>query len=62
MGNHSLQPPDPDLKCLLLELQALRLEVRALRRLFDEFASVFLNAKFPHGDGRGDRWPRRRHG
>jgi hypothetical protein len=43
---------------ILRELQALRREQSALRRLFDEFAGAFLNAKFPFGQSI-DRWRRR---
>lgn len=37
------------------ELRAIRLELNALRRLFDRFAGVYLNAKFPHGRPT-DKW------
>ena len=43
---------------LLAELRAMRTELTTLRRLFDEFAGVFLNAKFPYGQAT-DRWARR---
>ena len=42
------------------EIRALRRELSALRRLFDEFAGSYLNAKFPFGRPH-DRW-RARHG
>lgn len=40
-----------------LQREMLR-EIRALRRLFDEFAGVLLNARFPYGKP-SDRWSRR---
>ena len=40
------------------ELRAIRAELRAMRELFDEFARVYLNARFC-GQG-ADRWSRRR--
>lgn len=51
-------PPDTRSEALT-ELRAIRAEMAALRKLFDHFAGVFLNTRFPYGDGRGDRWPRR---
>lgn len=45
-------------EALLDELRAIRREQLELRRLFDSFAGVFLNAKFPHGRAT-DRWARR---
>ena len=38
--------------------QAILRELVAIRKLFDEFAAVFLNARF-YGTGT-DRWSRRR--
>jgi hypothetical protein len=46
--------PDP----ILAELRAIRAEQVQLRRIFDHFADVFLNAKFPYGKAT-DRWLRR---
>lgn len=43
---------------LLTELRAMREEQRQFRRLFDQFAYVYLNAKFPYGRAT-DRWHRR---
>jgi hypothetical protein len=43
---------------VLNELQALRSELSALRRIFDEFAGTLLNARFPYGKPT-DRWARR---
>ena len=57
----SNQRPDPllsELRALRAELRASREEQGALRRMFDEFAEVFLNAKFPYGKPT-DRWARR---
>jgi hypothetical protein len=51
------RPPTRD-ELLFEELRAIRQEQAAFRRLFDEFAGVFLNAKFPYGQPR-DRWARR---
>lgn len=62
MGNSNLPVEPPLDKQVLAELQALRLELRAIRRVLDEFCGAYLNAKFRFGDGKGDRWPRRRHG
>jgi hypothetical protein len=53
---HSQQPSTDD--PVLRELRALRQEHTALRRLFDEFAGAYLNARFPYGRPT-DRWPRR---
>jgi len=51
--------PSPDVSMTLLaELRAMRAELGALRRLFDQFAGAFLNAKFPYGKPT-DRWARR---
>jgi hypothetical protein len=58
MGTTNLQRPHTDDKALE-EMRAIRVELAALRRLFDEFAGVFLNAKFPYGKGT-DRWARPR--
>lgn len=44
---------------LLDELRAIRREQSRLRELFDSFAGVYLNAKFPYGKA-DDRWARRR--
>jgi hypothetical protein len=43
---------------MLRELAANRAEVAALKKLFDEFARTFLNARFPFGRP-NDRWSRR---
>ena len=43
---------------LLAELRAIRREQTTLRRLFDEFAGTFLNARFQFGKPT-DRWARR---
>ena len=43
---------------LLAELRATRRELAILRRLFDEFAGAFLNARFPFGKP-ADRWGQR---
>jgi hypothetical protein len=49
------QPTPTDAK--LDELRAIRRELTALRKLFDHFAGVFLNAKFQYGKPI-DRWTR----
>jgi hypothetical protein len=49
------RPPESDHDVLLGEIRALRQELRATRRLFDEFAKVYLNARFPYGKPT-DRW------
>lgn len=41
-----------------VDARAILAELRALRRMFDEFAGTFLNARFPYGKGI-DRWARR---
>ena len=46
-NNVPREPPND--KATLEELQAIRRELVALRKLFDTFAGVFLNAKFPFG-------------
>jgi hypothetical protein len=43
---------------LLTEVRGIREECRALKRLFYEFARVYLAAKFPYGKPT-DRWGRR---
>jgi len=43
---------------VLMVLRAIQQEQSELRRLFSEFAGVYLNSKFPHGRGT-DRWARR---
>ena len=43
---------------LLRELRANREEIAELKKLFDEFARVFLDARFPYGRPT-DRWGRR---
>jgi hypothetical protein len=40
------------------ELRRIRLAIERLDQHFDEFAGVFLNAKFPYGKPT-DRWARR---
>jgi len=54
---HTGPQPDRVGKTTLEELQAIRREIAALRRLVDEFAGVLLNAKFPFGKP-VDRWRR----
>jgi hypothetical protein len=59
MGNSTIpHHPERDDKALDEEMRLMRAEVAALRRLFDEFAGVYLNAKFPYGRPT-DRWWRR---
>jgi len=55
MGTHNISPPRPDDK--LLELQAIRDELAAIRALLDEFCGVLLNTRFPYGKP-DDRWRR----
>ena len=43
---------------LLEELQAMRQEQRALRKVLDEFCAVYLRSRFPYGKPT-DRWARR---
>ena len=43
---------------VLAEVRALRGELVAVRKLFDEFCTAYLNARFPHGRPT-DRWGRR---
>lgn len=50
------EPPENSLT--RAELREIRRELAILRRLFDQFAGAFLNAKFPYGKP-GDRWRRR---
>ena len=52
-------PPEEARAQALAELRAIREELVALRKLFDEFAGVFLNARFPYGKPT-DRWERPR--
>jgi hypothetical protein len=40
------------------QLARIEASLKRLERLFDEFAGVFLNAKFPYGKPT-DRWARR---
>jgi hypothetical protein len=40
------------------ELRALRAELAEFRRMFNDFAGAYLNARFPYGKP-ADRWPRR---
>jgi len=40
---------------VLAELRAIRAEQAQLRRIFDHFCDVFLNARFPYGKPT-DRW------
>jgi hypothetical protein len=54
---HHVPPDAPYDKAALDELKAIRRELAALRRLFDEFSGAFLNAKFPFGKP-ADRWRR----
>ena len=49
-----LQKPT-EREMILAELQAIRREQALFRRLFDEFAGAFLNARFPFGKP-VDRW------
>jgi hypothetical protein len=60
MGNSAYNEPRPDGKTEALEdeIRALRRELVAFRRIFDEFANVFLNTRFPFGQP-VDRWRRR---
>ena len=55
------RPPEQDLAAqLLAEVRAMRQEQSALRHMLSDFCGSYLNAKFPYGDGGGDRWSRRR--
>jgi hypothetical protein len=44
----------------LEKLEAIHRVLVELRDLFDAFAQAFLDARFPYGDGKSDRWGRRR--
>ena len=57
MPNIYERPPAADEKTLE-EMRAIRAELKALRRLLEEFAGTYLNARFPHGKPT-DRWWRR---
>jgi hypothetical protein len=57
MGTTNLPQPDSRREALE-ELRAIRRELAALRKLFDHFAGIFLNAKFQYGKPT-DRWARR---
>ena len=57
-GCTTLRPPTPRADPLLNEVRALRREQAEFRRIFDHFADVFLDAKFPFGKPT-DRWARR---
>lgn len=56
--SHNRQRPPAESSILLDELRALRAEICSLRRVFDDFARVYLNARFPYGKPT-DRWGRR---
>jgi len=45
------------MRAIRRELVSFRADVESLRQLFDQFAGVFLNAKFPYGKAT-DRWGR----
>jgi hypothetical protein len=49
------EPPPKREDVLLEELRAVRRELAAQRRLWDEFMGTFLNSKFPYGRP-VDRW------
>lgn len=57
IDEHTIRPAAPPDKAALEELQAIRHELAALRRLIDAFAAVYLNARFPHGRPL-DQWRR----
>lgn len=52
------EPPPPDHGAA--QIARLTAAVERLERRLDEFAGAYLNARFPYGDGRTDRWGRRR--
>jgi hypothetical protein len=54
-ATNNLPPRELHDKEVLEEMRATRREIAALRKLFDEFARVFLAAKFPYGRPT-DRW------
>jgi hypothetical protein len=58
------KPSAPQFPDHALRAAVLRLERRLARleQLIDEGIGSFLNAKFPYGDGKTDRWGRRRRG
>jgi len=59
MGVIKIPPPrENDNSPTLEALKAIHRELVALRKVLDEFANVFLNARF-YGTGT-DRWSRRR--
>lgn len=53
----SSQPPDPDTRAILARLER---RLARLERLLDEGIGAFLSYRFPYGDGKTDRWGRRR--
>lgn len=55
--NSPSDPRSSDKAAALDELRAIRRELTAIRKLFDHFCGIFLNAKFPHGKPI-DRWTR----
>jgi hypothetical protein len=58
-GNSNCQQPPrpPDAYTIIRRLER-RLE--RLERLLDEGIGAYLSARFPYGDGKTDRWGRRR--
>jgi hypothetical protein len=62
MGSSTIPPRPPNdkaaLERLYEKLDAIHRELVLHRRLFDEFAGVYLKAKFPFGKST-DRWGRR---
>lgn len=54
---HGTGAPEKDDKTTA-ELRLIRIELMALRKLFDAFAGAFLNTRFPYGQPT-DRWGRR---
>ena len=56
-GNSNCQQPPPNPYAIIARLER-RLE--RLERLLDEGFGAYLSARFPYGDGKTDRWVRRR--
>jgi hypothetical protein len=52
-------PPDGNTPQLAAMIARLERRLAQIEKLLDEGVGAFLNAKFPYGDHKTDRWGRR---
>lgn len=58
LGSSKAQEEDERRDHVVDELRAIRRDLAGLRKILDDFAGAYLNARFPYGKP-SDRWARR---